>query len=336
MLNRREVLYALGAFMLTASAGCSRPETKNPSPTVAPTVIHPPVPASPEPLPIQSEKFTVPELQKLGKELEEWRLANGRLAVEVFPYIKPSINMLKGQLDPRVYIPPIHPPITFDGTDLKELGGQLRLVLNPDDKDSRTITIITPRGLILTDHWLKADTSLTIAIDKSIMGRTVRMVFAEKEIRQLIDMPLTDSFYLKWAKEQGVKFSPVINPDNIPFTTREYEFNCAARLRNLEFQYNNGISYLEYLIDIGSYIRSGIILYVNWSLEQLSKGKVVPEQEPWSQRPMGLITHLINLKLLKESGGVVTWAAGQPPEVGSPSFNQVLSRIMTKEPQINF
>lgn len=351
MPDRREFLKIGAAGLAAALTACSpaRPglslsQAERESTAIAagdkskaglPVATAPALAPTPELL-APSEKFTVPQLQKLGKELEEWRLANGKLAVEVFSYIKTTIDMLKGVSDPRAYVPAITPPIVFDNHTSPGQFGEQRSMFSSDSQDSRTIIVDAPGGLSIRARWLKADTSLTIAIDKPIMERTVRMVFAEKEMRILTDWPAIDRYYLKWAQEQGVKFSPVINPDNIPFTTREYEFNCAALLRHLELKYNNGISYYDYLNDYSSHIRSGVILYVNWALGQYFQGIVVPEEEPWSKKPMSLYTSLKELKLVKESGGIVTWASGQPPEVGSASFNAVMERIMLEKPRINF
>ncbi len=91
------------------------------------------------------EQYTVPELQRLGQEVEQWTLKSGVGMAERFPGVKNVSDLLQGRVDPRIFLPFVDIPVGFEKNIPYEIGGQFYVKIDADPTDSRLIKVKSGR-----------------------------------------------------------------------------------------------------------------------------------------------------------------------------------------------
>lgn len=274
-------------------------------------------------LPDIQTPYTVGTLQKLGKELNEWKLADGTLMAGRFPEIKKATDLLSGTLDPAQYFPFIKVPIGFSilaGSDMAALAMQ-RI---PDPNDARKIAVTTKEGQLFNAPILARNTPVEIAVSQDVLDSSIRLPVLVKETSQLLDYPDYARAYVNYLKATyGINFT-LSNPDNIPTSENEVMtsiVNNTALERTL-----TGRERFRIFVDNGSFLRSAIA-FTNWYADQLRLG-LKPEGK-LVVTGLHIRNFLTGRGLIKQEGNLFVWNNGKAPEINDPKFLELVNAIST-------
>lgn len=194
------------------------------------------------------EQFTDTALQKIGQNIENWKVSSGVRMVELFDEARKSAQLLQGQVDPRGYFPVIKLPLRYSKD--AEIGA---LVVNwkADEKDSRLARVII-NNQTYEAPWLAKTTQVAISISSTVQGGD-RLVVATHLSSQITDLLSYYNSYILLLRKGGASFN-FINPKRVPTTPQEVAFNFGRLLEVFESQ-NYGYSSLIDFITVGSRLR---------------------------------------------------------------------------------
>ncbi len=211
------------------------------------------------------EPRTVPELQRYGREIENWILGGKKMG-PLFPDIKKAADLLLGRVNPRTFIPQLELPIGYQQRDSK--GASFAATFNNDDNDPRKIAIKLPSGEIVVVPWLQS-VPASFKMEPDVENSSVRIPIMIKEASQLYDIQEYAKLYLDLVEQVGVTAN-FLNPTNIQTSEGEMRIASVNALRILEEQRSGGTSFFINLVDVGSIIKVGGIMFTNWYLDLLN------------------------------------------------------------------
>lgn len=273
-----------------------------------------------------ANSLVAPELQQLGRELTEWKLANGQRAYDLFPEVQRSSQIFLGEINPNSLIPFIKPPIKF------RLGGELGNEMNfsSSPNDARTTIVDLPSGGRFTGTWIK-DTEITLTFPRDLWESSARLPFAVIHASTINDFWNLQRLYVGQVSLQGVRFSST-NPLGIPTSNIETDLNF-ARLFSIYETDMNGISFLDTIMDMGINIRTGAVV-ANWELQQILENKPIPTAL-WSRQMKINRRFLEEEGLIERRGNIYVWSNGHAPTINTEEFVRLVRKLGSRMNQLN-
>lgn len=325
--EKRLLLLYLGMTILTGGSnlieGCASISERAPK---TPTKIAPPPTPSSTP---NQPRFTDLECQKISNELRQWKLANGRFITDVVTEAKEAATELAGLLDPRVYLPMDIPIHLHANSPLPD--AQLSLAYHDTPEDSRKIDITLPLKKSFRYDWCNITTA-TIELPSEIYTHPgARMVIAAKEISSIYYYPGFWKIYSELLAEKGISYK-IINPQNLPTTPQEEVFNLSKSFLYLERDAPSNYFY-QGLIDLGSGLLSGGILFANLYLDSLNKKTPLP-QSKWVDAGHQYAGFLQEKGLIKQQTGSFVWTKGLRPTIDREFLNLYREFSRLDSPQL--
>lgn len=299
-LTRREGLFATGAIVLVA---CTSGETLK-----------------------GQERFVDMKLQNYGKELASWELMDGRRMIDLYPDVQRTVELLSDQVDPRQYLPIAKVPIRFvEGQE-----NMLNLNLPYSDKDPRQLIITLPGGEKRLEPWLDPESDTLIMLDRPVINNTIRRAIFVKEISQIYDHIEYCRLYLSTVQKEGIKFEFAI-PKEIPTSEEEKIFVAAHILSKLEQAISRKPSFLVDIVDYGSGIRVGGILYGTWYVDQLNRRLSIPEHESWALAGNNWAGFLQHKDLILQKSGRMIWKNGKKPLIDESELLPLVQELTRRQ-----
>lgn len=307
-LSRRDFLVVTTSAMLV---GCSTNQQ--------------PLPVSRETGLPTSERFSSPELHRLGQELKDWTLTKGVRMYDRFSDVKKVADLLTGDTDPRIYNSFVQPPLKFStDTHLAEYNTNFET----NRSDPRTIDIIDVRNRQITQYEWVHKVRASFSLSPEVLQSSARLPILVKEVIQFTDFMEYDSFYLDlFKKSRQDLVIRLNNPRNLSTNERDQAINTFFALRNYERR-NFGYSTLADFLDGGSGLIAAPILG-NWLLDQERQGLVAPNVY-WSQVLKGYVDFMHSEGFLIEEDGVLNWKDNSPPNIASLEFYKLFGRFIEK------
>lgn len=271
-----------------------------------------------------NEPLIEPELAKFGTEIETWRLANGIKVSDLFSECQKAAGLLNGKINPRQFIPSVKLPVTLDSN---APDAALSLDLVEDPNDTRKIEVQLPDGRSYSRDWISRILA-TIKMTPEIKTSTIRLPILTKEASQFIDHYLYSQIYLLLVQNAGININ-VRNPHNVPTSDVEQTIVTAHALRMLEEELTQKPSFLREIVDAGSGLRIGGILFANWYVDQLNRRLIVAEDSPSVQGGHQYAGFLQEKGLIYQPGRgkPFLWVKGQGPQIASEEFLQLLKEF---------
>ncbi len=304
--TRRFILKAALAFpaaVLPSACSSSQDSKENSKPF--------PVPVPRPPETYQPENFIDDGLRKIGVELENWSIKNGRKMVDLYDEVRQVRDLLTGKVDPRIYLPNLKLPLRL-GVETPDRAASLSIKPNENPRDTRKIQIRFATG-VSTDpiSWLNnPEVSVRLSTEVQNMG-TGKLPVVVKELIQFITLLKVYKIYLDNTPNTKALF---LNPANIPTRIEDILYNQGKVTEAAE---DTVLKYspLSELIDLGGGVGIGGLVYGTSLLnDQISSSNL---QQPG---PMALQRYLDFLKrenLVKEESGHMVWAVLGPPIIGT-------------------
>jgi hypothetical protein len=274
---------------------------------------------NPDSLP-EIDSFSAPELMRLAKEVRDWKIGNQKV-LDLFPENQKTVSIMAGEINPQEFIPYAKPRVYFSNNeDDASLYTQLKSV--PEDELSKGILIQFPSGSAKKYRWLdQTQSTLTIKISSDIQRSTLRLPIAVKEVSQITDYPEYAKAYLEHVRDQGVAVT-LINNKNELLSEAEALANAAEDIAANEVGINNkdySQAFFHTIVDMGSHIRVGGIMFANWYQDQIHQGKA-PADNLQIRNGKGYASFLAAKDIIKIENGLWVWSNGSPPEINSSSF----------------
>lgn len=276
--------------------------------------------SQPEPL-RNPDQYIDPKIQQLGREIENWSLGNNFRMATVFPDIGKAAEVLQGKVDPRKYIPTLALPIGFSN---KVENAAFEMTILPDEDDPRKIEISLPNGEKAIRGWSNKP-SAVFRLSSELERNDVRMAVMTKEASQLYDYQAYCELYLQLLNQAGVT-TRFINPTNIQTSAGEVLANTVKQVWMVEEQKTGTKSLFIDLVDAGSGIKVGGIMFANWYVDQLNKRLYVPDTNTsWVKAGHDYAGFLQEKGLIvqRPNGGIFVWKNGKSPEINSPEFSNL-------------
>lgn len=300
-ITRRQALrYSVGVLGILASACVPQPslpatpDRRNPTPTAAPSL-------KPTTTPVK-ERSTASELVKLGQELKEWKLQDGRLMADLFIEVQLTADLLQGNLDPKTILPQFKAPITFS-TSTQIGAATLNERVNP--QDPRKLGIYRDSELLYYSNWLARNTSVELKLGPEILSSEARFYIMVKEVSQLIYRLQYQKLYMDLLKSGGTTTFVFSNPTNIPTSETEQIANFGMAISKFE-RSRFGYSSLDAFIDLGSRLQTAPI----GATQRLDRNKRNQSfgNPYWSQIEQNDTDFLKTRGLIEENKDIVSWA----------------------------
>lgn len=264
-------------------------------------------------------------IRKLGAEVNDWKLQNGVSMIDVFPEIRQATALLKGEVDPRVYLPQLRVPLGFSTNT-----SNASFTFSPelDVNASRKIKVKLKGGVEYTLPLVKFNSVGGLNFSPEILNSTLRLAIAPKEASQIIDFLDYCKLYLSFLKEQG-DFT-LDNPENIPTTEKEFIISMATSQAHVQaMEQPNVRNWFYDLVDIGSHIRVGGVAFANWYNEQL-KRKIRPTGEH-VDAGHNIAGFLQAEGYITEKNDMFVWTRGQAPAVDSKEFLYLFNKLTRRD-----
>lgn len=325
-ISRRGVLQSGLMLAGLTAAACTTPNVEPKAQPAQSTIGPAAPPTSPRPNATEVARgveYVAPELKRLGQELANWTLADGNKMVNIYPEVKKTSDLLQGLVDPRSYIPVIRVPVQFsNNTDIGEFS-IINVLTNPQDPRK---VVINRRGSKASEsEWAPESSSPShLAFSKDVMASSVKGVVATKEVDQVINYIKCCRAAIAEASKKGVNVI-IQNSTNLPSSEALNLFNQAYSLRALELKANpNEMPYLDLLVEFSSAIAIGPI-FGTWLLDQGYRGIKNPNPLPlWWDTSIDITGFLQDQKLVTQERTFFRWTKGQPPQIGTTEFDQLL------------
>ncbi len=271
--------------------------------------------------------FVDPQLQQLGKEIYNWQLLNGTSVIDISPETRKTTDILTGKVNPRSLIPIIKLPVSFD-PNAKDAGFSLNLV---DSNDNRRVLVTLPSGQIHRLNWISSESEATIQLSEDIKKSSVRWPILIIEVSQIYDFFAYSQLYLSLVQKAGIGFE-VINPDNLLFSDLEKTIVVEESIRILEEKLSQKPSFFRTIVDVGSALRVGGILFANWYVDQLNRRIPISESADWVKGGQHYAGFLQSKGLITQQrrGGLFTWTNGQSPSINSEEFLRLVEEFSGK------
>ncbi len=273
-----------------------------------------------------TNSLIAPELQQLGRELTEWKLANGQKAYDLFPEVKRASQIFLGEINPNSFIPFIKLPIKFRLGEV--LGNEMNFSSNPND--ARTAIVDLPSGERFTGTWIK-DTEITLIFPRDAWESSARLPFAVIQASTINDFWNLQWLYVGQVSLRGVRFSST-NPLGIPTSNIETDLNF-ARIFSVYETTTTGTSFLETIMDTGIHIRTGAVV-ANWELQQILEKK--PISTALWRRQMGINRRFLEEEgLIERRGNIYVWRNVQAPTINNEEFVGLIKKLGSRMNQLN-
>lgn len=265
----------------------------------------------------EQEQFVDPALKELGHELYNWQQDGTKLSA-IFPEINKAADILTGKIDPRTFIPIMKLPLMFKIVDNNP---DFNLKLVEDTIDPRGILVSIREGTSTSLPWISRQSEAAIRLTPTIRANTVRRPITVKEVSQLYDHYEYCRLYLSLVQNAGVKVD-INNLDNMPISETEKIIVMAHQLRRHEEITFQKRSFLIDIVDFGSAIKIGGILFANWYVDQLNRKLPIQENADWFKTGHDFAGFLQSKGLIiqRQRGGLFTWTKGQSPNINSEEF----------------
>lgn len=280
----------------------------------------------PDTRPVLSQKtpqFVDPRLKSMGKELESWTLRNG-FKMSSLPDVKKVAELLNGRVDPRQFIPFMGIPLRFrDNPNITP--GLFEPTIGSDRTDPRSTKIRLTNGEIVKVEWLRSNQPVVIGLSEEVQKSSGRNVILVKETSHIYDLVDYSRLYLRVLAEDGVEIG-IENPTNILTSETEILLNKALAAQDIEDKkdWARGASYWQELVDMGTGLRVGSILFANWYLDQVNSKINVPNT-PWVQTGHDYSGFMQHKGYIREQGRSFVWTHGKAPEILSKEFISLFS-----------
>lgn len=265
-----------------------------------------------------ANSLIAPELQQLGRELTEWKLANGQRASDLFPEVQRASQILLGEINPNSFIPFMKPPINFRLGEV--LGNEMNF--SSSTSDARTTIVDLPSGGGFTGNWIK-DAEITLIFPRDIWESSARFPFAVIQASTINDFWNLQRLYVGQVSLQGVRFSST-NPLGIPTSDIETDLNF-ARIFSVYETDISGISFLATIMEMGNNIRTGAVV-ANWELQQTLENKPIPTAL-WSRQMKFNRLFLEEEGLIEKKGNIYVWRSGHAPTINTEEFVELVRKM---------
>lgn len=206
-----------------------------------------------------------PDIANLGLDIEKWTLADGTRVVSLYPEVQRAADLIRHRSNLSDFVPFAKQPLRLlmEGSDAALSRNLRSQASDPTRPDPRRVLITMPSGRNEGYLWLNKDiSSLAIKMSPEIVRSSVRLPIGVKEASSALDYMFYARLYLRLAGEQGLSFD-LRNPTNIPTPDDEFVANAAEDIANIEIRAVRK-SLFDELVDFGSHIRTGGILYGTW------------------------------------------------------------------------
>lgn len=298
-LTRRQIIGGMITAGIAGAIGLSRPwewfSEEIPSTTSTPTF-------SPAVIPTVSERLRIaPELEKLGQELRQWKLQDGRLMADLFTEVLLTADLLQGNLDPKTILPQFKPPLLFSAET--SIGGA-NLTKYLDSNDPRKVGIYREGELLYSSDWLAKNMSVKLQLNPNILSSEARWYIIVKEASQLLYRQQYLKLYIDLLKSGGTITFRIANPTNIPTSEAEQIANFGMAISNFE-RSRYGYSSLDDFIDVGTRLQT-IPIGATQKIDE-EKRKQSSGNSYLSQIIQSDADFLKTKGLIKENNGIVTW-----------------------------
>lgn len=277
-----------------------------------------------------TETFVDPQLVQLGKEIEAWQLMVGPKVIDLFPEVKQAVDLLTGRVNPRQYIPSVQLPIGLASDNpYAALSIESPANLN-DPRKIRARFKAVDYPLSWRDRM-----STTVQLSPEMRSSTLRWPVLIKEVSQFIDYYAYSKLYLSLVERAGVSID-FLNPNNLPTSDIERTITLAYTIGLLEEILTKKPSFYREIIDAGSAIRVGGILFANWYTDQLNQNRVIPENTEPIKTGHQLGALLQEKGLIHQSGAgqPFYWTKGKSPEINSEEFLQLIKEFRQHNGQV--
>ena len=248
------------------------------------------------------DEFVTPEIARLGYELQDWKLQDGRKMADLFPEVKLTAKLLQGQLDPKTLLPQFKAPINLHASTKDGNIGMLTIKPNFDHNDPRKIEIHTAKDSY-SGNWLTGCT-VQLQLAPNILASEERLYVAVKEISQLLYLSTYMGLYIDLLRKGGTTQLEIKNPTNIPTTSLEEIINFGDALTRFEIQ-KFGYSSLSDFIDVGSRLQT-IPIGTTQKFDLQRRGRFASNLD-WPLLEQTDADFLRSKGLLKETGNITTW-----------------------------
>lgn len=248
------------------------------------------------------ERYTTPELEKLGQQLQEWKLHNGRKMSDLYVEVQLAADLLKGSLDPKTILPSFKGPLTLSIDPQISIGGLL-IDEKLDRDDPRKIELYNRNQLLYRDNWLR-NSIVKLQLAPHIQSSESRYYITVKEITQFLYRKQYQDLY-RSLLERGAIRLVLNNPTQIPTSDQEKASSFGTTIARFERD-RYGYSSLDDFIDVGSRLQTAPI-GATQRLDLERTGRSVANLH-WSRIEQVNTDFLRSKGLLRERGGIVTWA----------------------------
>ena len=176
--------------------------------------------------------------------------------------------------------------------------------------------------------WVSYGNQSLIALSTEVLASSIRLPILVKEVSQLYDNLDYCRVYLSVMQGRGVQFM-VQNQQHVATSENETIAAVAHELRKVEEETLGHRSLLVTLVDTGSALRVGGILFATWYLDQLNRKITVPNDSRWAQAGHQIGGFLQDRGLIRQQGDIFVWTKGKAPEIISP---ELLSLVFALTP----
>lgn len=283
----------------------------------------------------ETETYSDPKLQGLARDIRAWSLIDGRRMASIFPEVEKAAVVLAGERNTRLWLPHVNSRLRF--ADNSEGDASLDTWREEDQLTKRRVQVAVqannqyPNGINIDYRWFDREASYkTITLSPEIQASSLKLPVAVKETSQAYDYLEYSRLYIRIAEQQGGATFKVINPDGIPIDEGEKTANIAEVLGFAERQLTKEPrSFLDYIIDSGSHIRVGGIMFANWYQDQLYRGITLP-RTTIIQKGLDWVSFLEQREVIKRDGNFYTWAQGSAPRIDSAKFIDLIRELTGK------
>lgn len=271
-------------------------------------------------------------LPKLAQEIRDWTLTDGTRMAGQFPEAEKAASVLAGEGDMRVWLPHVNSRLRF--ADNIHDDASLDTWREEDRFTETQVQVIVPpsvqfpNGVDLNYQWFDKENSyMTLTIAPQIRGSSVRLPVAIKEASQVYDHLEYSKLYLKLVEKQGVVSFRVIVPEGLHMEEEEKTANLAFAVGYTERVLSReSRSFYDHIIDSGSHIRVGGIMFANWYQDQLYRG-VTPPETKTIRAGKNWTGFLEEKGVIGRQNNYYGWTQGSAPPTNSPQFLELVQEL---------